>query len=379
MFVQSQRSLLLLYRRMTTSSFGLDALTKIKAVKSCVPELKQVEECDLLVKPLAGGLTNLLCTVQTKPEVKTLDISKRAKSTSETVALVREYGRGTESFMNRPQEEKVVQFLATQGLCPQVYGTFRWGRIEKFLSNARTVSTTEYSSDEYMPKVAELLGTFHAQSTKLLELCDIEESGSKLKQRLEQWFSIAMKVKFVEPYSWRKQKKLNALDLLGCIRPEIEWLFREIEKVNSTVVFCHCDFQQGNILVDDGQLHMIDFEYSDRLERGFDIGNCFCEMSLNYGIKSYPGFVINPDLFPSEEKQVKFLRWYAKGANILFDDAAKKQLLNESKIFVLASHLHWVIWSVVQAHSSTIEFGYLEYAEQRMDQYLYLRSKWFSG
>ena len=97
---------------------------------------------------------------------------------------------------------------------------------------------------------------------------------------------------------------------------------------------------------------------------------------IDYRIAAYPGFVINPDMMPDQEKQVKFVRAYAKGASLDPSLDTVKQLLKEANLFVMGSHLHWVLWSVVQAGSSTIEFGYLEYAEQRLDQYLYAKRKW---
>ncbi|NXL68975.1 CHKA kinase, partial [Chordeiles acutipennis] len=37
--------------------------------------------------------------------------------------------------------------------------------------------------------------------------------------------------------------------------------------------------------------------------------------------------------------------------------------------FALASHFFWGLWSIVQAKISTIEFGYLDYAQSRFDAY----------
>jgi choline/ethanolamine kinase len=352
-----------------------------------VPEFEPFKEDDFYVKPLRGGLTNLLWTVGLKTDVlqnaadnegKGKRNDKAAKQIPDTIALIREYGRGTESFMNRAQEERVVENLSERGLCPRVYGTFTWGRVEKFLVDSRTLSTPEYASYEYLHMVAELLGKFHAVSSSLLPLCTTEGEHSLLRERLLQWYDIASKTKFEgdDAESKRKQRKLVELDLPGALVKEIAWLLDEIATVKSPVVFCHCDLQDGNVLLHDNKMSMIDFEYSDRLERGFDLGNCFCEMSLDYKVSGYPGFVVNPDMFPDEEKQIKFLEAYAKGAGMEFSPQVRQQLLREANVFVMCSHLHWSIWSVIQAQTSTIEFGYLEYAEQRMDQYYNCKKKW---
>lgn len=363
------------------STFGLDTLSKIRAARSCVPEFQPFTDNDFYVQPLKGGLTNLLWTVGVKtdalrPRAEPNKVQKTDRATP--IALVREYGRGTESFMNRAQEEQVVQALSDRELCPRVYGVFPWGRVEKFLENSRTLLTTEYASYDFLEGVAEILGRFHAQSPTLLKLCTTEGDQSCLADRMEMWYKIARKVSFesADPESRRKQRKLNALDLSGTIRSEMEWFFSEVQAIRSPVVFAHCDLQEGNLLWHNDTLHMIDFEYSERLERGFDLGNCFCEMSIDYRISAYPGFVVNPDMLPDLEKQVRFVRAYAKGASLDPSLGTTKQLLREANLFVMGSHLHWVLWSIVQAGTSTIEFGYLEYAEQRLDQYLHCKRKW---
>jgi len=37
--------------------------------------------------------------------------------------------------------------------------------------------------------------------------------------------------------------------------------------------------------------------------------------------------------------------------------------------FALASHFFWGLWSIVQAKISSIEFGYMDYAQARFDAY----------
>ncbi|NXT20986.1 CHKB kinase, partial [Syrrhaptes paradoxus] len=37
--------------------------------------------------------------------------------------------------------------------------------------------------------------------------------------------------------------------------------------------------------------------------------------------------------------------------------------------FALASHFFWGLWSILQAKISTIQFGYLDYAQSRFEAY----------
>lgn len=43
--------------------------------------------------------------------------------------------------------------------------------------------------------------------------------------------------------------------------------------------------------------------------------------------------------------------------------------------FALASHFFWGLWSIVQAKISSIEFGYMDYAQARFDAYFHQKRK----
>nr|XP_012154098.1 PREDICTED: choline kinase alpha-like [Megachile rotundata]XP_012154100.1 PREDICTED: choline kinase alpha-like [Megachile rotundata] len=49
--------------------------------------------------------------------------------------------------------------------------------------------------------------------------------------------------------------------------------------------------------------------------------------------------------------------------------------MTEIKIFSLASHLFWGLWSIVNAKLSEIPFGYWDYAVSRLKNYQYLKEK----
>ncbi|KAG7154583.1 Choline kinase alpha-like [Homarus americanus] len=51
------------------------------------------------------------------------------------------------------------------------------------------------------------------------------------------------------------------------------------------------------------------------------------------------------------------------------------KLLQEVQTFMLASHLFWALWSIVQGQVSSIPFGYMEYAAVRMDHYFEDKAK----
>lgn len=185
-----------------------------------------------------------------------------------------------------------------------------------------------------------------------------------------------------------------------------------LTEAKSPVVFCHNDLLLKNIIYhkdhqsSGGDDHhagdrmgvtFIDFEYADFNFQAFDISNHFCEFA---GVDDY-----DPSKYPDVEFQLKWLRNYLKnwkksssslhnytngsrhnGSNYLIDDSHDddndessdhdvKVLLDQVRKFTLAAHLFWGIWALIQWEHSTLDFDFLKYALQRINQYFIDKSK----
>ncbi|XP_070610701.1 choline/ethanolamine kinase isoform X3 [Erythrolamprus reginae] len=177
-----------------------------------------------------------------------------------------------------------------------------------------------------------------------------------------------------------QRQKLNRLKAHN-LEAEMQSLRLLLEATPSPVVFCHNDVQEGNILLLAGRqpsstdrLMLIDFEYSSYNYRGFDIANHFCEWVYSYAHGEWPFYKASPENYPSTEQQLHFIRCYLQEAGEEADSPEEQQhleakMLLEISQFTLASHFFWGLWSVLQAKISTIEFGYLEYAQCRFEAY----------
>lgn len=97
--------------------------------------------------------------------------------------------------------------------------------------------------------------------------------------------------------------------------------------------------------------------------RAFDIANHFNE---------YAGFdCLWDELYPSAGDQVRWLRTYLLHTDSprMESDAIARRLLDEVAFYSLHSHLYWASWAMVQELYSQIDFGYLAYAQRRMERY----------
>jgi len=352
-----------------------DAEKIAAAMRAGIPGWTSASAKDYVTSRVTGGLTNVLSKVEFVTQAsKQANVQANGAASMPPVALVREYGSATSSFMNRVQEENVVKALSKSGLAPTVYASHEWGRVERFVADARALTTKEFASLEFIPRVAELLGKFHALSPELLSLCTVPGTKSLMEDRLLAWLAVAAETRFGDEWTRRKLHSVG-VDLL---RPEVDWLVHKAHAaVRSPVVFAHGDVQEGNILLgSEGGLHLIDYEYADRFDRGFDLGNAFCEMSMTYAVNAPPGFALNPDDYPSKDVQRAFFVAYAKGAGLKVTEELMVQLQREADVGAITSHLHWAIWAVAMARQHTgISFSYLDYAQQRMCQYFHLKAE----
>ncbi|XP_025254403.1 choline/ethanolamine kinase isoform X2 [Theropithecus gelada] len=173
--------------------------------------------------------------------------------------------------------------------------------------------------------------------------------------------------------------EMNLLEMYS-LKDEMGNLRKLLESTPSPVVFCHNDIQEGNILLlsepeNADSLMLVDFEYSSYNYRGFDIGNHFCEWVYDYTHEEWPFYKARPTDYPTQGQQLHFIRHYlaeAKKGETLSQEEQRKleeDLLVEVSRYALASHFFWGLWSILQASMSTIEFGYLDYAQSRFQFY----------
>jgi len=132
----------------------------------------------------------------------------------------------------------------------------------------------------------------------------------------------------------------------------------------------------------DEKMVLIDFEYCSYNYRGFDLANHFCEWMYDYSHDKFPHYKFNPQNYPNENQLRHFINEYVKhyyqGENYIGPDEEKavvEKILNEIRYYTLASHLLWTLWSINNAVTTQISFGYWEYGKCRLDSYLAHKNK----
>jgi len=158
---------------------------------------------------------------------------------------------------------------------------------------------------------------------------------------------------------------------------EMEVLLDALKVISSKIVLCHNDLHEGNILVNSsgsGELYLIDFEYAGWGPRGYDIGNHFCEMSVDNFSEDPLGFRYSPADYPKKEQQYFFFRHYllAQGKSPQKGKGFEEemdQLFLEANMYALLSHFKWALWGMACASTSDIDFDFLAFAQTRLFAY----------
>ena len=135
---------------------------------------------DIEVSSLTGGITNILYLVHHKP-------------TNQKV-IVRVYGRGTDTFIDRSTENVVFAEMSRLGVGPTFFGRFTNGRVEGYL-HAKALTCDQLGDDEIYPHIASALARFH--NTCIPQLAAAAADNFFLWRKIDVFFSIAEGIFFV--------------------------------------------------------------------------------------------------------------------------------------------------------------------------------------
>eukprot|EP01135_Chromosphaera_perkinsii_P001044 Nk52_evm14s157 gene=Nk52_evmTU14s157 len=328
---------------------------------------------DISIRPLAGGLTNLLYLVTySKASSKSRDM-RCPKN-----VLLRVYGGDTSNLFDRSIDNIIFTILSERKVGPYLYASFEEGRIEQFIEST-TMLTECIQQPIISKKIAHEMAVFHAFDMPLVK-------KPSLHSMLDNFLRAQKPV--THPKGSKEAQLLAQVRSLINFEKEVEWLKKEAQESGSPLVFCHNDVQEGNILRlgkaegefnNDDNLQFIDYEYAGYNYRACDFGNHFCEWALNYSEKKFPFFRVNMDQFPTVGQQMFFFKEYLRKQNKPINPEVLQSMVEETKIGVLGSSLMWSIWAVLQSAESSIEFGYMEYSLARAEMYKKAKKAYLKG
>ena len=313
-------------------------------------------------------------------------------------ALVRVFGAGSSVFIDRETDTACVAALASRGLGPLLYGAFSNGRVEQWYENMRSLEPAEMGELDLAAAIARATAGLHVGASDMLANFSAAGDVAVLWGRINSWLDVAAAAAEgdIECRDWVAQARdtavwaKNALDAGAALRwSEAARARAEARHESSaisdaraagaaaalTIVFAHNDLLSGNILVstliDDEKrgevqgdsearcraVRLIDTEYAAPNYLGFEIANNWMEIC---------GFQVDLLLFPSATTRRDWVRAYVRaggagiaGAAVLAagsdcTNAFADELAVTAARFVIASHLWWGSWALVQAGQQNV-------------------------
>jgi len=321
--------------------------------------------------PISGGNTNRIYRVTCHlPEGGQRDM------------LLRFFGKGSDAFIDRLQEERIFHAVSAEGLCPKLLATFPEGRVEEFVPDAEPLTASQFRSPALSALVARQLHALHSIShvDKLSR-----PRIPPLFAQLRDWATRAMTLCGV---------KYEGLDVAGLVT-EVDRLEARLLAVASPVCLCHNDLNHLNVLLrvrggmadkseekanrgldsnkdqeedkEKDSIVFVDLEYAGWNYRGFDLGNLICEWASDFQ-STHPHLLDFTHHYPTTQQQHHLARAYLGGGKDTTEEDVEN-LVFEMQEFSLASHLMWGVWGLLQAKLSTIDFDFVGFARQRLDEY----------
>jgi len=339
-----------------------------------------LDSAEVEVRPISGGITNMLFRVG---PVET------SSSLAEPV-LVRVFGKAGDVVCDRRTENQVFASLSASGFGPKLHGLFANGRLEGWLRNRRPLEPLEM----FQTAPIDFISLNARRVAEMHETCR-PKCATDLWTQMDSWLEMAKTVSF--PNDATKAKQLETLAPFPRFEQELNALkevlpspknghgaqliedcagdgaLLEARKLLYELRFCHMDLLSGNIMCTEGesfQPHMdvkfIDFEYSMWACVGIDIANHFnaapesCLILDNtFDVDKY---------YPSESKRRRWLNAYFGARNVNVSEDVITAMLKVLHDFTLLAELRWVIWSIVQAAKSTVDFDYLDFGLLRFEK-----------
>jgi len=369
-----------------------DALEKVRTF--LWGSWKEVHNEEIIISRIQGGLSNYHFKCTLAPSVPILDGEPRA-------VIYRLYGEILRDNTGGVVVDTVVfALLSEKKFGPRLYGIFKHGRIEHFISDSRSLTCSEITIPTVAKRIAEQMARFHAMDMPL---------------RKKPTFMMSLAQNWLDDL----RPTAHKLKLPQNLNLDLEWEKLKVIMADtpSKVVLCHNDLQEGNILiverdperrlingltVDSGaedEIRMIDFEYAAYNHRGFEISQHFNEYCYDYDVKHFPYYVKDAGAYPSREQQMNFYRSYLRTLGDIekkrtrpeqkrqvsssgeakdesdiqgldIEEVELEDLYRETNVFSLFTHLVWTLWALRQATLSKIQFGFSEYAVDRAQHYL---------
>jgi hypothetical protein len=138
-------------------------------------------------------------------------------------------------------------------------------------------------------------------------------------------------------------------------------------------VFCHNDTYHGNVmLLDDGSIKLLDFEFSCRNHVAFDIANLFAETVMVHGLADPPHFRIAEPTYRDADLLAVIDAYLGHDDDLSPDrrTVERQRMLDETRRAIPLSDYMYAMAALPLALQPIQKIRFLPYARQRFRRFL---------
>ncbi len=219
----------------------------------------------------------------------TFTMSVRCDRDVDPPAVLYRHLEGKENaILDHDDEKRLYLMLADEGIAPECYAYENAYRLEQFYEG-RTLTREDLKSPDVLRRIGEQLAKFHQLSPEL-------PADSLFERIHRRWGPAARRVLTEERHRFPENEQEMCEALVPILSDETYEMVRDCLP-DAPLVFCHNDTYQGNImLLDSGEIRLLDFEFSCLNHRAFDFANLFAETVTRHRLDEYPHFdIVEPE------------------------------------------------------------------------------------
>lgn len=272
------------------------------------------------LQPLTGGLSNTIYLLEGK-------------------SIIRLYGPSRGGLIDTKTELRIMKYLSALGITPKILLEFDGGRLEEYIDDSRQMDQSDIWNDKIRNQFISEVKLLHDT-----EINDLDKEPSLIKN-LNDWTE---KAKLANQY--------NEFNKLFSIKDKLINKLNKFKTKTCGIGLCHNDLQKTNILIADGKINLIDFEYAGYNFIEFDLVHFLWELN----------FDITNNNFKHESIDNEFCKKIC--IEYMNNDEYKGQKLYENVCFMMFfCHYLWIMWAIIKANQNGSDFDYIGYAFFRLN------------
>jgi thiamine kinase-like enzyme len=284
---------------------------------------------------------------------------------SPAAVLYRRLAGKQNAILDFETEKTVYLTLAQRGIAAHCYHYDENFRIEAFYPG-RTLQAKDLFEAQNLRRIADQLYRLHQSAPPGLP------AKGFFDLLYARWGKLAKQVVEANADAFPPDEQAMCAQLREIYSPQTFARVRQCLPPGE-LSFCHNDTYHGNIMkLDDGQIRLLDFEFSCLNHKAYDFSNLFAETVMQHRQVEYPYFRIAEPEYGDRELGL-LIDYYLDNARFASSAARRREfdrLLRDTRRLLMLSDYKYAMAALPLALDPVQKIRFIPYAYQRFNKFL---------